>query len=152
PPGFSEMPVRFTTQSAPYPRTCIPQETWGIRAMTRKKGDQRGSAGFWVRGVAEALKAEGLDVAVLFDEAGLDVVALSDPDSRFPTEKVSLLWHLAVARSGAPAMGLANSSTAKPASFDVVAYTMLSSPNLLGILERLSRYVGIVSDAASLVV
>src|SRR6516165_3217973 len=120
--------------------------------MTRKKGDQRGSAGFWVRGVADALKTEGLDVAALFGEAGLDIAALSDPDSRFPTEKVSLLWQLAVARSGDPAIGLANSSIAKPASFDVVAYTMLSSPNLLGILERLSRYVGIVSDAASLVV
>src|SRR5215469_10611445 len=120
--------------------------------MTRKKGDQRGSAGFWVRGVADALKAEGLDVAVLFGEAGLDMAALSDPDSRFPTAKVSLLWQLAVARSGDPAIGLANSSIAKPASFDVVAYTMLSSPNLLGILERVSRYVSIVSDAAGLVV
>ena len=120
--------------------------------MTRKKGDQRGCAGFWVRGIAEALKAEGLDVGVLFGEAGLDMAALSDPDSRFPTEKVSLLWQMAVARSGDPAIGLANSSIAKPASFDVVAYTMLSSPNLLGILERLSRYVGIVSDAASVVV
>ena len=120
--------------------------------MTRKKGDQRGCAGFWVKGIADALKAEGLDVAVLFGEAGLDMAALSDPDSRFPTEKVSLLWQLAVARSGDPAIGLANSSIAKPASFDVVAYTMLSSPNLLGILERLSRYVGIVSDAASVVV
>ena len=120
--------------------------------MTRKKGDQHSCAGFWVKGVAEALKAEGLDVAVLFDEAGLDMVALSDPDSRFPTERVSLLWQLAVARSGDPAIGLANSNIAKPASFDVVAYTMLSSPNLLGILERVSRYVGIISDAASLVV
>src|SRR5262245_54097172 len=124
----------------------------GIRAMTRKKGDQRGCAGFWMRGVADALKAEGLDVATLFDEAGLDMAALSDPDSRFPTERVSRLWQLAVARSGNPAIGLANSSIAKPASFDVVAYTMLSSPHLLGILERVNRYVGIVSDAASLVV
>src|SRR6516164_6948666 len=123
-----------------------------MRAMTRKKGDQRGCAGFWVKGVAEALKAEGLDVAVLFDEAGLDMAALSDPDSRFPTEKVSLLWQLAVARSGDPAIGLANSNIAKPAIFGVVAYTMMSSPHLLGILERLNRYVGIVSDAASVVV
>jgi len=120
--------------------------------MTTKKGDQHSCAAFWVRGIAEMLKAEGLDVAALFDEAGLETVALSDPDSRFPTEKVSLLWQLAVARSGDPAIGLANSSIAKPASFDVVAYTMMSSPNLLGILERVSRYVGIVSDAASLVI
>src|SRR5215510_9633837 len=121
-------------------------------AMPKKIGHQHSCAAFWVKGVAETLKAEGLDVAALFHAAGLDMTALSDPDSRFPTERVSLLWQLAVARSGNPAIGLANSNVVKPASFDVVAYTMMSSPNLLGILERVSRYVGIVSDAASLVI
>ena len=120
--------------------------------MTGRSGDQHSCAAFWVKGVAEALKAEGLDVAALFDEAGLDMEALSDSDSRFPTQRVSLLWQLAVARSGNPAIGLASSNIAKPASFDVVAYTMMSSPHLLGILERVNRYVGILSDAASLVV
>ena len=62
------------------------------------------------------------------------------------------MWQLAVARSGDPAIGLANSNIAKPASFDVVAYTMMSSPHLLGILESLNRYVGIVSDAATIVI
>jgi AraC-like DNA-binding protein len=121
-------------------------------AMPKKIGHQLSCAAFWVKGVAETLKAEGLDVAALFHEAGLDTTTLSDPDSRFRTERVSLLWQLAVARSGNPAIGLANSNVVKPASFDVVAYTMMSSPHLLGVLERLSRYVGIVSDAASLVV
>src|SRR5215475_5155237 len=120
--------------------------------MTGKNGDQHSAAAFWVKGVAETLKAGGLDVAALFDEAGLDAAALSDPDSRFPTERVSLLWQLAVARSGDPAIGLASSNIAKPASFDVVAYTMMSSPHLLGVLERVNRYVAIVSDAASIVI
>jgi AraC-like DNA-binding protein len=123
-----------------------------MNAMTREKGDQHSCAAFWVKGIAETLKAGGLDVAALFEEAGLDTVALSDPDSRFPTEKISLLWQLAVERSGNPAIGLGNSNIVRPASFDVVAYTILSSPHLLGILERVSRYVGILSDAASLVV
>src|SRR5262249_8332864 len=59
---------------------------------------------------------------------------------------------LAVARSGNPAIGLLTSNVVRPASFDVVAYTMMSSPNLLGILKGLARYVGIVSDAASLAI
>src|SRR5215471_21125149 len=120
--------------------------------MTGKNGAQYSCAAFWVKGVAETLKAKGLDVAALFGEAGLDMAALSDPDSRFATEKVSLLWQLAVVRSGDPAIGLANSNVVKPASFDVVAYTMMSSPNLLGVLERLNRYVAIVSDAATIIV
>jgi AraC-like DNA-binding protein len=120
--------------------------------MTQKNGDQTTCAAFWVKGIAEALRSEGLDVAALLAEAGLDAATLSDPDSRFSTERVSLLWQLAVARSGKPAIGLANSSVAKPASFDLVGYAMMSSPHLLGILERLTRYVAIVSDAASLAI
>ncbi len=120
--------------------------------MIRKDGDQHSCAAFWVKGVAETLKAEGLDVAALLGDAGLDAAALSDPDSRFPTERVSLLWQLAVARSGNPAIGLVNSNVVKPTSFDVVAYAMMSSPHLLGILERVVRYVAILSDAANLVV
>jgi AraC-like DNA-binding protein len=80
------------------------------------------------------------------------LAALNDPDARFPTEKISVLWQLAVTRSGNPAIGLACSSVAKPAVFDVVAYAMMSSPNLLGILDRAVRYVGILSDAATLTV
>ena len=120
--------------------------------MAQINGDQHSSAAFWVKGIAETLKAGGLDVTALLDEAGLDAAALSDPDARFPTERVSLLWQLAVARSGNPAIGLSTSNVVRPASFDVVAYTMMSSPNLLGILKRLARYVGIVSDAASVAV
>jgi AraC-like DNA-binding protein len=123
-----------------------------IRAMAQMNGDQHSSAAFWVKGIAETLKAGGLDVTALLDEAGLDAAALSDPDARFPTERVSLLWRLAVARSGNPAIGLLTSSVVRPASFDVVAYTMMSSPNLLGILKSLVRYVGIVSDAASVAI
>src|SRR5262249_15388032 len=48
------------------------------------------------------------------------------------------------------AIGLANSNVVKPGSFDVVAYAMMSSANLLGTLERAIRYVEILSDAATL--
>ena len=115
-------------------------------------GDQHSVAVFWVKGIAETLNAGGLDVAALFDEAGLDTAALSDPDARFPTERVSLLWQLAVTRSGNPTIGLLTSNVVRPARFDVVAYVMMSSPNLLGILKRVVRYVDIVSDAASFAV
>jgi AraC-like DNA-binding protein len=118
--------------------------------MRRRNGDQHSCAAFWVKEIAETLKEGGLDVAALLDEAGLDAAALSNPDSRFPTERVSLLWELAVARSGDPAIGLLKSNVAKPASFDVVAYALMSAPNLLGILECLVRYVDIVSDAATI--
>jgi AraC-like DNA-binding protein len=120
--------------------------------MTRKNGGRHSCAAFWVKGVAEALTAAGLDATALLDEARIETAALSNPDSRFPTESVSRLWQLAVARSGNPAIGLLNAKVPRPASFDVVGYTMMSSPNLMGGLERVVRYVSIVSGAASLAV
>src|SRR5215467_2005290 len=132
------------------PERCF--EMARFRAMARMNGDQHSCAAFWVKGVAETLKAGGLDVPALLDEAGLDLAALRDPDARFPTDRVSLLWQLAVARSGNQAIGLLSSNVVRPASFDVVAYTMMSSPNLLGMLKGVARYVGIVSDAASLAI
>ena len=118
--------------------------------MRQEKADQTSCAAFWVKGVVDTLEAVGLDVPALFEEAGLELAALNDPDARYPTENISLLWELAVTRSDNPAIGLANSKMVKPASFDVVAYAMMSSPNLLGILEGAVRYVDILSDAATL--
>ena len=120
--------------------------------MRQEKGDQTSCAAFWVKGIAETLEAAGLDIHALFAEAGLELAALSDADARFPTEGISLLWQLSVTRSGNPAIGLVNSTVVKAGSFDVVAYAMMSSPNLLGMLERAVRYVDILSDAATLTI
>jgi len=95
--------------------------------MSQRRADQTTCAAFWVKGIAETLEAAGLDIHALFEEAGLELTALSDADARFPTEGISLLWQLAVTRSGNPAVGLTNSSVVKPGSFDVVAYAMMSS-------------------------
>ena len=118
--------------------------------MSQENPEHHTCAAFWVKGVADTLKAEGLDISALFDKAGLELVVLSDPDARFPTEKVSLLWQLAATHSGNPAIGLAKADVVKPGNFDVVAYAMMSSPDLHGILERAVRYVRILSDAATL--
>src|SRR5215472_5522595 len=121
-----------------------------MRAMSERRADQTTCAGFWVEGIATTLQAAGLDTHALFEEAGLELAALSDADARFPTEGISLLWRLAVTRSGNLAIGLVNSGVVKPGSFDVVAYAMMSSPNLLGMLERAVRYVDVLSEAATL--
>jgi AraC-like DNA-binding protein len=110
----------------------------------------RTTSSAWIRGVATTLEAQGLDVAALFAEAGLSLAGLDDPDRRWPTERVSLLWSLAVERSGNPAVALVNPHVARPAHYGVVGYAMMSSPDLLVSLERLVRYLRIVSDAATI--
>ncbi|HJV81932.1 AraC family transcriptional regulator ligand-binding domain-containing protein, partial [Noviherbaspirillum sp.] len=75
----------------------------------------RTTSAAWVRGIAGRLKSVGLDVHALFDEAQLDLAALDNPDTRYATEKISLLWELAAARSGDPTIGLALAPVMQPA-------------------------------------
>ena len=104
----------------------------------------------WVTGICEVLRGAGLDAAALFSEAGLDLTNLNNPDVRYAPEKISHLWEIAVERSGDPALGLRVTEASTPAQADTVAYVMMSSPNLLIALERLIRYLRIISDAADL--
>jgi AraC-like DNA-binding protein len=101
----------------------------------------------WVRGIAERLKSVGLDVHALFAEAQLDLSSIDNPDTRYDTEKISLLWELAAARSGNPFIGLAMADTLQPAAFDVVAYAMMTCKDLQTGLDFLLRYQRVVSDA-----
>jgi AraC-like DNA-binding protein len=110
----------------------------------------RTTSSAWLQGVANTLRAQGLDLAALFRDAGLSVAELDDPEHRWPTEEVNRLWALAVERSGNPAVALTNPHLARPDHYGVVGYAMMSSPDLLTGLERLIRYLRIVSDAVSI--
>src|SRR5262249_44500216 len=104
----------------------------------------------WVRGIAGVLTGEGLNVRDLLAAAAIDPAALDDPVARVQTEKISRLWEFAVEQSGDPAIGLAQHRMARPASFDVVGYTMMSCADLLAAFERLRRYLLILSDALTM--
>ena len=110
----------------------------------------RTTAAIWVKGIAEMLAGEGLDVGALLAEARIDPAALDAPGARLSTEKISHLWELATDRSGNPALGLAQHQIARPASFDVVGYAMMSGADLHGAFERLIRYLLILSDALTM--
>jgi AraC-like DNA-binding protein len=115
-----------------------------VEGMTKR------TAAVWVKGIAEMFAAEGLDVASLFAAAGIDPCALEGPSARLPSEKISHLWELAVERSRNPALALAQHEVVRPASFDVVGYTMMSCADLRGAFDRLIRYLLILSDALTM--
>jgi AraC-like DNA-binding protein len=108
---------------------------------------KRTTSAVWVRSIVDMLAAEGLDVAALLAAAGIDPAALAAPGTRVATEQLSRLWELAVARSGNPAIGLAQHDVVRPASFDVVGYAMMSCADLRTAFERLIRYMLILSDS-----
>jgi AraC-like DNA-binding protein len=111
---------------------------------------KRATAAVWVKGMADMLAAEGLDVASLFAAAGIEPASLKGPAARVATDKISHLWELAVERSRNPALALAQYHVARPESFDVVGYTMMSCADLRSAFERLVRYLLILSDALTM--
>ena len=104
----------------------------------------------WLRGIVEMLTAEGIDARAVFAGAGIDPALQEAPGARIATEKLSRLWEVAVERSDNPSIGLAQHHVVKPASFDVVGYTMMSCANLQAAFERLERYLRILSDALTM--
>ena len=117
------------------------------RGSTRR---QRTIASAWMRGVADQLRAQGLDVPVLFREVGLDIRALERADGRLPVEQVDQLWALAAERSGQPFVALNRAAVDNPTSFDMLAYAMMSCQNLAEAVARLVQYCAVVSDAVQL--
>lgn len=112
--------------------------------------NQRTTSAAWVKGFCGLFQDEGLNVPELLSDVGLDMAALDNPHMRCPTEKVSLLWDLAVQRSRNAMLGIAEPRASSLANFDVVGYAMMSCPNLLASLECLVRYLRVVSEAATL--
>ena len=106
----------------------------------------------WVKGIGELFNDEGLDVNALFGEAGLDMTLLDNPDGRYPTEKISLLWELAVMRSGNPMISIARPRKAKLENFNVIVFAMMSCQNLHASLECMLLHLRLVSEAATVLI
>lgn len=104
----------------------------------------------WVRCIKAALDARGIDSLSLFDKAGLDPVALADPNARYPQAGITDLWGLAVKASGDPAFGLDVGRQVNQTTFHGLGYSLLASATLEECFSRILRYFRIVSDAAEL--
>lgn len=101
----------------------------------------------WARAIRKELDRRGLDGAALFAQAGLDVVALGDPQARYPLEGTTRLWRLAVQQTGDSALGLAVASQVTPLTFHALGYSLVASATLKEAFERITRYFRIVTDA-----
>ncbi|MFI5445820.1 AraC family transcriptional regulator [Polaromonas sp. UC242_47] len=109
----------------------------------------RTSSSIWVKGVTDMFASQGIDVPKLFRTAKLDIQLLDRPEARFDVEKISELWELAVAWSGNQALGMNLALTSRYVNFDIVGHAMLSSADLRTGLDKLSRYMALISDCTT---
>lgn len=100
------------------------------------------------RVIAETLeKNYATDPRPVFADAGLDYSQLSVAGARYPWQGMQALWGKAVEVTGDSCFGLYAGRHIRPTSFHALGYSWLASQTLLGALERLCRYVRVISTA-----
>lgn len=111
---------------------------------------ERTTSSSWATAIVQALELEGLSGKALFADLELDYSLLSDPDARIPQDQMSRLWQRAVSLSGNTAIGLGMAKVIRPAHFNVVGFSLLSSKTLKDSLARLVRYQRIIGEASDM--
>ncbi|RYY60855.1 MAG: AraC family transcriptional regulator [Comamonadaceae bacterium] len=111
--------------------------------------DLRTSSAAWLEGVLSMFEAEGLDVPSLLRDAGFDPDSLLRQNARVPVDEISVLWQLAVARAGKPTLGLHRDLAASHSKLGAVGHAMACSADLGEAMNRLARYMAVISDATA---
>lgn len=111
--------------------------------------EQPTTAGAWLHGIWDMLLAIGLDPQPIFAHAGIDGESWRDPHQRYSSDKLSRLWNVITEVSGDEAISLAAAEHPRPATLDLLTYTMITAPTMEAALQRFIRYIRVISDATA---
>lgn len=117
--------------------------------MNAAPGGEKTVAIGWVLAIVAAALRAGASADQLLAEAGLSQLP-SDPLARVPLDGVVRLWRAAVGQTGDCSFGLHMGEQVEPGSFNVVAYTLLSSHSLREAIGHMQRFQRLISDGARL--
>jgi len=101
----------------------------------------------WALLIWQALQDMGHDPRDVFVSVDLDPAKLADPNARYPVVGMQRLWEEAVRITDDPCFGLEAGRRWHPTTFHALGFAWLASSTLHDALERLSRYVHVVSNA-----
>jgi AraC-like DNA-binding protein len=103
----------------------------------------------WVQAIVAAARRGGAESEPLLARAGIASLP-NDPLGRVPLDAVVRLWRASADLTGDMAFGLHMGQSIEPTSFNVVAYTLVSSTTLREAFVHLQRFQRLVSDGARL--
>lgn len=98
--------------------------------------------------IAKALEEDGHDSEALFRQLGMDPAGLSDPHVRYPVTSVQKLWKAAAQLTNDACFGLKAAQHWHPTTLHALGYAWFASNSLKDALQRIERYVRLVSTAA----
>lgn len=87
---------------------------------------------------------EGVDLASLFREAGLDPALIDKPEERIRTGEFIRLMQIVMRRTEDEFIGLGRGTKSKPGTFSMMAHAVINTPNLGKAMERSAAFYRIV--------
>jgi AraC-like DNA-binding protein len=87
---------------------------------------------------------EGMDLASLFLEAGMDPALLNQPDTRIRTGEFIRLLQIVMRRTEDEFIGFGRGTKSKPGTFSMMAHAVINTPNLGKAIERSAQFYRIV--------
>jgi AraC-like DNA-binding protein len=103
-----------------------------------------------VRQLAAHLKLKGQPVKSLLAQAGLEARAINAEGARIPFDKYAAFFELAAEAIGDDCLGLHFGSTRDVRDAGLLGYVGLSSPTVAHVINNLSRYRRVFSDAVEI--
>lgn len=100
----------------------------------------------WVRGVLQAANLQGLEETNILVHAGLAPDCLNTSSGRISLSDTLSLWRSVEELSGDPLFGFHMGQSLKPAHFQLLAFTLLSSSTLGDAIEKILKYQRLISD------
>lgn len=103
----------------------------------------------WFRGLLQAAESLGMSPERLLEHCEVTAQQLEQPYARLTLEQNLKLWRAIERDSQHPNIGLAMGAQVKPSYFQLLALTLMQSPNLAEALNKSMRYTRLLSDGGS---
>ena len=100
--------------------------------------------------IAQTIEGSGQDAVAMFNEVGLDLDALRDPNVRIPSATMQSLLQLVQARCEDPLFGLHLVKYIHPTTFFSLGVSMYASENLGDYLQRYIKYYRLITTNDSI--
>lgn len=96
------------------------------------------------------LDARGVSSVDAAKACDIEISVPPGSDERVAGSRIERLWAHVVRETGDPAVGLHMAERYSPGSLDILGYVVLSCSTVGQVLDRLSRYVGVLNDGLRL--
>ena len=104
----------------------------------------------WALAIQRALQGYGIEAVPLMLEAGIDPRVIRDPELRVAVVNMWKLWRLCVERTGDDSFGLQVAANLYPTHLNALIFALQASSTLREALDRLQRYVRVVTTIAAI--